>query len=144
MTSFGFTRYKRFTHFSQFPIFVPPLFVGSQWLLLSLVAALGPSCPTKRWPRVLIAASSKTTAMFAMPDGTFTALSSKYFIGGIVGTIIGGLIGSISGEINATTDRGSHRLLVAGVFGLMGGCLGATKLDAIWLLFNHFHWKTPI
>jgi hypothetical protein len=78
-----------------------------------------------------------------LKDDWFKSMGAQIVGGMIVGGIFGGAIGSISGQFNATDDAGSHRILVAVIFGAIGGVLGATKLAVIWETFKYFHWPTP-
>jgi hypothetical protein len=64
--------------------------------------------------------------------------------GALIGTIFGAIIGSISGDPNASTDQGGHRVLIAGFFGALGGWLGATKLEVIWMFLRYMNWPSPV
>ncbi len=76
-------------------------------------------------------------------EGTFQSLPVQIVAGIIAGAIFGGIIGSISGDINASGDTGTHRILIAAIFGAIGGVVGATKLGAIWAIFKYFRIPTP-
>lgn len=83
------------------------------------------------------------TITYLMP-GTFSTVLAQTIGGIVVGAIFGGLIGSISGELNATGDTGTHKLLVAILFGALGGFFAATKLEVIWVFFRYMHWRVPV
>ena len=66
-------------------------------------------------------------------------------IGGMVaGCILGAIAGSIGGEMIHSNKPGRDRLFVAAIFGAVGGFLGATKLEVVWMIFRNMNWPTPI
>jgi hypothetical protein len=54
---------------------------------------------------------------------------AQIFFGILSGVVFGGLIGSFVGDANAT-GASRHQFLVAAIFGVGGGIMGATKFKA--------------
>jgi hypothetical protein len=83
------------------------------------------------------------TLQWMMP-ATLSTMLSQSLAGIVVGGVFGGAIGSISGELNASAGTtGTHRVLVAIAFGALGGFLGATKLELVWVFFRYMQWRVP-
>jgi len=72
------------------------------------------------------------------------SMIAQSLAGIVAGGIFGGAIGSISGEANASPgSTGTHRVLVAIIFGALGGFLGATRFELVWIFFRYMHWRVP-
>jgi H+/Cl- antiporter ClcA len=80
--------------------------------------------------------------VFVMP-GTFRSMDMQLLGGAIIGGVFGAVIGSISGSLNAHSDDGTHKALVAFLTGAIGGALAATRMEALWVMMRFCRIPTP-
>jgi hypothetical protein len=85
------------------------------------------------------------TMVWAAPDWVY---GKNYYVrileGCIGGGILGGLIGSITGgDPNRSTTASNHGFLVAAIFGVIGGYVGADRGAGLFALLESFHIPTP-
>jgi hypothetical protein len=75
----------------------------------------------------------------------FHGMTAQLIGGVLIGGFFGAVVGAVSGEMTPDNKAGGsgNRLLVAALFGAIGGFLGATRLGIVWATLRNFNVPTP-
>ncbi len=93
----------------------------------------------------LVGALSGFTMAWAAPPWVWGNIYALRILYGLVGGgVLGGLIGSLTlGDPNKAAGATNHGFLVAAIFGVIGGGLGADKAAILFTLLEPLHIPSP-